>query len=88
MHSGKTWSLEAISVLMQDENTCSVTHSVDSRWRSHGLMEVIHQKETTSLKDVGRGLCTFLLELRKAFDIVLHEMVLVKLWKNGLNECS
>lgn len=73
---------------MKDENICIVTRSVDSQWRSHGLLEVIHHKETRSLKDVGRGLYAFLLEFRKAFDIVLHEMVLVKLWKNGLNECS
>lgn len=88
MHPGKPWSLEPISMLMKDENIYSVSRSMDSLWRSHGLMEVIHHKETTSLKDVGRGLCTSLLEFRKAFDVVLREMVLVKLWKNGLNECS
>ena len=86
--SWKTWAPETMFVLMKDENIYSITLSMDSLWRSHGLMKLIHHKETTSLKDVGRGLYTFLLEFRKAFDIVLHEVVIVKLWKNGLNECS
>lgn len=75
-------------MLVEDENIYSIALSMDSLWKSHVSMKMIHHKEITILKDVGRGLYTFLLEFSKSFDIVLHEMIIVKLWKYGLNECS